>query len=251
MLNTCFNLAGNLGILMNELFSKSFAARKREIVRKKKLMIKSLTMNLKRGALVVFEGCDRAGKTTQAKLLVERLKSQKVDAKFMNFPNRLTPSGKIIDAYLRNKENLTDEGIHLLFSVNRWEAMKEMESELMSGTTIVVDRYSYSGVAYSAAKGLDFEWCKNPDKGLLKPDLVIYLTLTAEAMARRSGYGDERYDIPEFQQKVMSMFMKMEEKPLWQLVDADKTEKDLSDDLLERVSQRIQGLDQKALGKLW
>jgi thymidylate kinase len=35
-----------------------------------------------------------------------------------------------------------------------------MESKLPSGTTLVVDRYSYSGVAFSAAKGLDIEWCK-------------------------------------------------------------------------------------------
>lgn len=35
-----------------------------------------------------------------------------------------------------------------------------MESRLRDGTTLVVDRYSYSGVAFSAAKGLDVEWCK-------------------------------------------------------------------------------------------
>jgi len=35
-----------------------------------------------------------------------------------------------------------------------------MESKLVSGTTLIVDRYSYSGVAFSAAKGLDIEWCK-------------------------------------------------------------------------------------------
>ena len=35
-----------------------------------------------------------------------------------------------------------------------------MESKLKSGTTIIVDRYSYSGVAFSSAKGLDFDWCK-------------------------------------------------------------------------------------------
>jgi thymidylate kinase len=35
-----------------------------------------------------------------------------------------------------------------------------MESKLLSGTTLVVDRYSYSGVAFSAAKGIDIEWCK-------------------------------------------------------------------------------------------
>jgi hypothetical protein len=35
-----------------------------------------------------------------------------------------------------------------------------MESKLKAGTTLVIDRYSYSGVAFSAAKGLDLGWCK-------------------------------------------------------------------------------------------
>lgn len=35
-----------------------------------------------------------------------------------------------------------------------------METKLKTGTTLIVDRYSYSGVAFSAAKGLDIEWCK-------------------------------------------------------------------------------------------
>lgn len=90
-------------------------------------------MYIKRGALIVFEGCDRAGKTTQCKKLVERLKNDNMKVKFMNFPNRETPTGKIIDAYLRNKENLTDEGIHLIFTANRWEAKQEMEMELKAG----------------------------------------------------------------------------------------------------------------------
>ncbi|CRL00243.1 CLUMA_CG013516, isoform A [Clunio marinus] len=198
---------------------------------------------LKRGALIVFEGCDRAGKTTQCKKLVERLKNQNLNVKFMNFPNRETQSGKIIDAYLRNKETLTDEGIHLLFTVNRWEAKKEMEQELLKGTTIIVDRYSYSGVAFSAAKGLDFEWCKTPEKGLLKPDLVIYLTLSADAMARREGFGNERYETKEMQNNVKTIYEKMIETPLWQIVDADKTEEALTDELENIIHERMRILD--------
>jgi len=38
-----------------------------------------------------------------------------------------------------------------------------METKLKTGTTLIVDRYSYSGVAFSSAKGLDIEWCKVKD----------------------------------------------------------------------------------------
>ncbi|PWZ14128.1 putative cellulose synthase A catalytic subunit 6 [UDP-forming] [Zea mays] len=77
-----------------------------------------------------------------------------------------------------------------------------MESKLLSGTTLIVDRYSYSGVAFSAAKGLDIEWCKAPENGLIAPDLVIYLDVQPEKATERGGYGGERYEKIEFQKKV-------------------------------------------------
>jgi dTMP kinase len=78
-------------------------------------------------------------------------------------------------------------------------------SALQSGTTLVVDRYAYSGVAYSAAKGvpgMDVEWCRNPDIGLPAPDLVVYLRVSNAVAAARSGFGEERYEKAEFQDKV-------------------------------------------------
>lgn len=80
-----------------------------------------------RGALIVLEGCDRAGKTTQCKRIVETLSNSGQKVKFMNFPDRSTQCGSLINSYLTNKDNFTDEGIHLLYTLNRWEAKNEME----------------------------------------------------------------------------------------------------------------------------
>jgi dTMP kinase len=62
----------------------------------------------------------------------------------------------------------------------------------------VSDRYAYSGVCYSVAKGLSFDWCLGADRGLLKPDLVFYIDMSAADLAKRSGYGDERFEKIEF-----------------------------------------------------
>lgn len=113
-------------------------------------------------------------------------------AKYINFPDRTTDSGALINSYLTNKQDFNGETIHLLFTINRWEAMTKMERLLSDGVTLIVDRYSFSGVAFSAAKGLDFEWCKAPEKGLLKPDQVLFLQLSTSAIERRGGFGDER-----------------------------------------------------------
>lgn len=204
-----------------------------------------------RGALLVVEGCDRAGKTTQCKKLVETLCSLGKKAAYVNFPDRKTESGKLIDAYLTKKSDFSDQGIHLLFTLNRWEARQEMEDKLMDGTTLVVDRYSYSGVAFSAAKGLSLDWCKTPEAGLLRPDLVLYLNLDAEALSKRMGWGDERYDIPEFQRKVNKVFMELKDDKYWTVVNADRKQDDLTLELTKHSLKAIDKAEMQPLTNLW
>lgn len=96
----------------------------------------------------------------------------------------------MINKYLTSQMEASNQAIHLLFSANRWEAMAEIEKKLSEGMHICCDRYFYSGVAYSAAKGLDLEWCKQADRGLMEPDIVFYLRSEPELLAKRSGYGE-------------------------------------------------------------
>lgn len=51
-------------------------------------------------------------------------------------------------------------------------------------------------------QGFTLDWCKNSDRGLPDPDLVMYLDLAPEAAARRGAYGEERYERTDFQQRV-------------------------------------------------
>lgn len=107
---------------------------------------------IKRGALIVIEGVDRSGKSTQCKRLVETLLQRQIKAQLITFPDRTTVIGEIIDKYLRHCNNLCDEAIHLLFCANRWEKRNQMEQLLKKGITLIVDRYSYSGIVYSSVK---------------------------------------------------------------------------------------------------
>jgi dTMP kinase len=127
----------------------------------------------------------------------------------MNFPDRSSSIGKMINDYLSNKSDISNETIHLLFSANRWENLAKIEKLLCSGVSVVCDRYWYSGVAYSCAKGMDYEWCTAPDRGLLEPDVVIYLQADPEVLKNRSNYGEEKYERVEFQKKVSQAFEKM------------------------------------------
>lgn len=161
--------------------------------------------------LIVLEGNDCTGKTTQAMKLLEWLKGQGNASELIRFPDRSTPIGQMINQYLIGKTKLHNNAIHLLFSANRWEKYDEMLSALKSGKILVVDRYSYSGVAYTAAKGVDESWCREPEKGLLKPDCVIFLASDINMIENRKDFGQEVYETSEFQASVRNIYLKMKE----------------------------------------
>lgn len=74
-----------------------------------------------RGALIVLEGLDRSGKSSQSSRLVSYLERHGHMAELWRFPDRNTSVGQMISSYLSNKSQLDDHTIHLLFSANRWE----------------------------------------------------------------------------------------------------------------------------------
>ena len=120
--------------------------------------------------------------------------------KSIRYPNRDSKSGELLNNYLKcsKKGQIGHEEAHLLFSMNRWEEKKRIIEDLNSGCNIICDRYAYSGVVYSLAKDLDFEWCLGADRGLVMPDLVIYFNASADQLSKRDGYGEEKFESLDF-----------------------------------------------------
>ena len=98
-----------------------------------------------RGAFIVLEGLDRSGKSTQAKRLAKYLNDKGIKASNINFPNRTTAVGSLINSYLQSSHDLDDAAVHLLFSANRWEAVTSLKARLAAGETLICDRYAFSG----------------------------------------------------------------------------------------------------------
>jgi len=204
-----------------------------------------------RGALIVLEGCDRTGKTTQAQMLIETLKKQGKSAEFMRFPDRSTNIGGIINSYLSCSSELEDHSIHLLFSANRWELVPKILSTLESGATVIIDRYAFSGVAFSAAKkNMSLEWCKNSDVGIPQPDLVLFLDLSHEEAQRRAQFGEERYEKEEFQKKVYENYQLLKDET-WKMIDANKSIEELQEVLAQEVVKSIDTIKGNTIKKLW
>lgn len=198
-----------------------------------------------RGALIVIEGLDRTGKTTQTELLIQKLHELNLKNKLIKFPERTTNIGKIINTYLSDKSfELNDQAIHLLFSANRWELVDTIKKCLNEGINVLLDRYVYSGCAYSSAKGLDFEWCMSPDKGLPKPDATIFLQFKDGSNSNRSGFGDERYELIEFQKKVEIAFTNFIKNDEWKPISVDNLSIDeVHAKIWKEIEPLVSGID--------
>nr|XP_019936790.1 PREDICTED: thymidylate kinase [Paralichthys olivaceus] len=211
-------------------------------------------MACKRGALIVLEGVDKAGKTTQCQKLLQALQQSGRPVELMCFPDRTTAIGKLISAYLERKSDLEDHTVHLLFSANRWEMVPLMKKKLEQGTTLVVDRYAFSGVAFTSAKpGFCMDWCMKPDVGLPKPDLVMFLQLSPGEAALRGQFGGERYETSIFQRAVQQKFehLMKDSSINWQVIDAAKSVEDVHKDITTHSLDTINTAENLPLGELW
>ncbi|XP_025229483.1 thymidylate kinase isoform X3 [Theropithecus gelada] len=192
-------------------------------------------MAARRGALIVLEGMDRAGKSTQSRKLVETLCAAGHRAELLRFPERSTEIGKLLSSYLEKKSDVEDHAVHLLFSANRWEQVR-----FPLHSTLNVHNFS-------------LDWCKQPDVGLPKPDLILFLQLQLADAAKRGAYGHERYENRAFQERALRCFYQlMRDTTLnWKMVDASKSIEAVHEDICALSEDAIRTATEKPLGELW
>lgn len=192
---------------------------------------------MRKGKIIVIEGIDKAGKTTQANLLLEKLKSPKY-VKF-EFPDYSTPVGKEIKQFLDGNRDYPDEVKMILLSANRWEKKAEIERVTGKGTTIIMNRYYQSNLVYGISKGLKLSWLLALDEGLPKADLVIVIDIRTNTLVTRSKNGI----VDKFEQdlnlirKVKKNYGILANKFNWHIVDGERSVDDVNDEVLELVKR--------------
>lgn len=156
---------------------------------------------MKKHKLIVLEGLDRSGKTTVSSILAERLQPCSV----IRFPNRTNETGRLLDSFLTGHITLAPETAHLLYSANRYEEAENI-NQLLENGHVICDRYWLSGAVYSAAKGLDFEWCKGTDLLLPKADVTFFIDVSVDTTSKRMEFGNEVHDNIAFQKRVYGIY---------------------------------------------
>jgi dTMP kinase len=162
----------------------------------------------KKGAFICLEGLDGSGKTTQAKLLTEKLRKSH-SAVYTAEPSR----GKI-GTYIRNRclygeKRLSTVVEALLFAADRIEHIEtEVFPALNEGKLVISDRYVYSSLAYQGAAGLSLDWIEKVNEHALKPDLAVFIDVDPKTVMRRLKPKTSVMENMETQQKVRDVYLK-------------------------------------------
>lgn len=158
---------------------------------------------MEEGRLIVFEGIDRCGKTTQIDLLAKYLSDCGKKCHVMSFPNRTTDFGKlIVDLMNRNANRLS---VHFLFLAHFMDSMDEIDYHLLRGKYVLCDRYFASLYSYSKARGVNEEYLYLYNDFIL-PHLMIYIIADPQECSKRVGYGVDDDENILFQQKVKKFY---------------------------------------------
>lgn len=168
-----------------------------------------------RGKLIVFEGAEGAGKTTQIRLLGERLKMRGIPSVTFREPGGTALGDAVRSIVLAREGEIAPAAEALLFIASRAELVEsEVRPALERGSVVILDRFFLSTYAYQiAGRGLpeaDVRAANHLATGGLVPDLTILLHISAgEGMARaakRGGRDRVEKAGDEFHQRVNEAF---------------------------------------------
>ena len=192
-----------------------------------------------RGKIIVIEGTDKAGKGSQSRMLAETLKASGKVCVILDFPDYTTPIGMEIKAFLEDKRDYLPEVKHLLFSANRWEKKKEIESMLENGTIIVMNRYWQSNLVYGVANGIETNWLLRLDKGLPKEDIVLVILVNPRISAKRAEIQDMFESDPQLAAKAYKNYLKFAKQYRWKVVDGSKSKEQVHQEITKIIRKEL------------
>jgi dTMP kinase len=178
---------------------------------------------MSKGILIVFEGIDGAGKTTQAQLLYDELQRRGTDVLLTKEPTD-SACGQRIKALAKDERNMVSPDYeYKLFLEDRKLHVRDLiEPALARKRIIIMDRYYYSNIAYQGALGLDTKAIKIDNEAFAPvPDLVIILDLPIEAglqrIVRNRNEQPNLFEKEENLKKVKALFDQMRENHITHL----------------------------------
>lgn len=218
-----------------------------------------------KGKLIVIEGLDGSGKSTQIEVLKNKLNGKNVHQ--IKLPDYDSPSSSLVKMYLggdfgKNPEDVNAYAASAFYAVDRFANYKTKWKEYYdNGDIIISDRYTTSNAYHQATKIAEqdrkdfFKWLEDFEYGLIaipKPDIVIYLDMPVEIsqkmMSERYRGDENKKDIHEsnvaYLLQCRQAALSAADEMGWKVIkcnDGDKprTIEDIGNEIYDIVSKEI------------
>jgi len=195
-------------------------------------------MKLKKGLLIVLEGIDGSGKTTQARRLVRTLRREGLEALSFREPTR-GRWGREIREKARRPDSLTPpQELDLFLKDRRENVLKNLLPSLRAKKAVVLDRYYFSTIAYQGAKGISRERIRRLNETFApRPDLVFVLDVDpGQGLGRIRGRRQKEplFERREYLARVRRIFRSFR-GPRFIHLDGGRDKKELAEVIRRRV----------------
>lgn len=205
----------------------------------------SRIMAVQEGILIVLEGIDGAGKSTQAEILMNRLQERGYDVAYFREPSE-GKWGQEIKKKAAHPDSLSPEEELDLFLKDRKENVeKNLRPALEKKKIVILDRYYFSTIAYQGAKGIDQERIRRVNEEfVVEPDLVFFLDVDPrEGLDRIKNRKkkDRLFEQAEYLVKVREIFRSFRGERFIH-IDASKPKKEISAEIEKIVLNYLNGV---------
>jgi len=191
---------------------------------------------LQKGILIVFEGIDGSGKSTQAKILLERLQEEDFDAVYFREPSKGKWGRKIKKKALHPDSLSPEEELDLFQKDRRENVEQNLKPALKKKKIVILDRYYYSNIAYQGAKGIDEKLIRRMNEEFaVEPDLVFIFDIDPKKGLERienRKKKDKLFEREDYLVKVREIFRSFKGEKFVH-IDALKSEEEISKEIQE------------------
>jgi dTMP kinase len=199
-------------------------------------------MVLQKGILIVFEGIDGSGKSTQAEILLERLQEGDFDAVYFREPSKGKWGRKIKKKALHSDSLSPEEELDLFQKDRRENVEKNLKPALKKKRIVILDRYYYSTIAYQGAKGIDEKLIRRMNEEfIVEPDLVFIFDIDPQKGLERienRKKKDKLFEREDYLVKVREIFRSFKGEKFVH-IDALKSKEEIRKEIEEIVLRII------------
>ncbi len=197
---------------------------------------------MQKGILIVFEGIDGSGKSTQAEILLERLQEEDFDVVYFREPSKGKWGRKIKKKALHADSLTPEEELDLFLKDRRENVGKNLKPALKKKRVVILDRYYYSTIAYQGAKGIDEKLIRRMNEEfVVEPDLVFIFDIDPQKGLERienRKKKDRLFEREDYLVKVREIFRSFKGEKFVH-IDALKSKEEISKEIQEIVLRII------------